>query len=88
MPFTLAFGNLVVMPVEISMATHRVCHFNPRENDEALEEHLYLLEEKREETEVQNIMHKRRLECYFNKQVKPKSFKIGDIVLKETGVTT
>lgn len=28
------------------------------------------------------------VEHYFNKRVKPRSFKAGDLVLKETGVTT
>lgn len=83
--FALAFGSEAVASVEIGMTTHRVHYFNQQENDEALEEHLKILEEKRGEAEIQNILHKRKAKHYFNKYVKPRSFKVGDLVLKETG---
>ncbi|XP_042944642.1 uncharacterized protein LOC122278528 [Carya illinoinensis] len=88
MPFALAFGSEAVVPVEIGMPTHQILHFNQRENGGVLEERLDLLEEKRVEAEAQNILHKRKTEHYFNKRVKPRSFKVGDLVFKEIGVTT
>lgn len=51
-PFALAFGSEAIALVEIGMSTHRVRNFNQMEKDEALEEHLDLLEERREEVEV------------------------------------
>lgn len=74
MPFTLAFGSEAVAPVEKGMPTYQ-------------EEHLDLLEERGEEVEVQNVLYKRRTEQYFNKLVKPRSFKVGNLVLKDTRVT-
>lgn len=58
--FALAFGSEAVAPVEIGLPTHQTHNFNQTENDEALEEHLNLLEEEREGAEIQNVLHKRR----------------------------
>lgn len=51
-------------------------------NDDWLEECLNLLEEERREVEMQTVANKIRVEWYFNRRVKPQSFKIGDLVLK------
>ncbi|XP_041011393.1 uncharacterized protein LOC121255183 [Juglans microcarpa x Juglans regia] len=84
-PFTLAFGSEVVTPVEVGLPTHRTCHFSQSENGTALKEQLDLLEEKRDE--VQNILNKGKTKRYFNKRVMPRTFRVGDLVLKEVGVT-
>ncbi|KAF5465658.1 hypothetical protein F2P56_015641 [Juglans regia] len=47
-PFTLAFGNEAVAPVEVGLPIYWTSYFNQAENNEALEEHLDLLEEKGE----------------------------------------
>lgn len=57
------------------------------ENDKALKEHLDLLDKEREAVEVRMILEKRSTEHYFNKRVRPRTFKIGDIVLRESRVT-
>lgn len=57
---TLAFGSELVAPVEVGLPTYRTRHFNQSQNDSALEEHLDILEEEREEAKVQNILNKKR----------------------------
>lgn len=86
-PFTLAFGSEAVAQVEVGLPTHQTRHFSQPENNKALEEHLDLLEEKKEEAKIQNILNKKKTESYFKERVKPRSFKVGELVLKEMEVT-
>lgn len=37
---------------------------------------------------MQKMSNKRKVERYFNRWVRPRSFKKGDLVLKQTKVTT
>lgn len=87
-PYALAYESEAVALVEVRLPTYRTHHFNLPQNDRALEEHLDLLDEEREEDEIKTILNKRKTELYFNKRVKPKTFKVGDLVLKKTWVTT
>lgn len=57
-PFTLTYGSEAVVPVEVGMPTYKVQHFNQSANDEKLEEQTNLLEEKREEAEIQMVIKK------------------------------
>lgn len=74
-----------MVPVEVGMPTYRI---QPSSNDKRLEEQLNLLEEKREEVEIWMAINKQKLEHYFNRRVKPKSFKVVNLVLKESETTT
>lgn len=40
------------------------------------------------DTKIRAATNKKKTGQYFNKMVRPRSFKVGDLVLKETGVTT
>ncbi|KAK9923538.1 hypothetical protein M0R45_031950 [Rubus argutus] len=57
-PFSLAFGAEAVVPVEINVATHRIETFDPNENEEQLCLNRDLLEERREQANLQNAEHK------------------------------
>ena len=87
-PFTLAYGCEAVAPVEIGLPSHRTSQFSPQHNNAAIEEHLDLIEEQRDMAEARTAREKLRAERYFNKRVKPRSFKVGDLVLRKSGVTT
>ncbi|XP_042969058.1 uncharacterized protein LOC122301739 [Carya illinoinensis] len=87
-PFTLAFGCKAVTPVEVGLPTYRTSHFSNAQNDKKIEEYLDLLEEEREMTKVQMLQEKKKAEQYFNKRVRPRTFKVGNLVLKKSGLTT
>lgn len=70
------------------MPTFWVQHFDPGSNNERLLEELDFLEERREKEAIRMVSSKRKVEQYFNKQVRPWSFRVGDLVLKQTRVTT
>lgn len=88
MPFTLTYGSEAVIHMEVGVPTYRVQHFDLGSNVERLKEQLDLLAERRQEAEVQMASNKRKAEHYFNKHIKPRSFKVGDLVLKQTGGMT
>lgn len=41
----------------------------------------------REEAKVRLVANKRKAEHYFIRRVKPRSFKVADLVLKRMGIT-
>ena len=75
-PFNLAFGSNVVIPIEISINSLCVAHFDSEQNEANLRANLDLLEEIREEASVKATARQRRVVQYYNKQVKVKILKI------------
>ncbi|GJV55566.1 reverse transcriptase domain-containing protein [Tanacetum coccineum] len=80
-PFSLVYGLEAVIPIEISMETKRVQDFDPKENEKRRREDLDILEEMREMTSIREAHYKQKLEGYYNKNVKPSTFKPGTYVL-------
>lgn len=87
-PFTLVYGCEAISPIEVRLPSYKISHFTPTQNNRALEEHLDLIEEKREMVRTRLLQEKMRAERYFNKRVKPKTFKVDDLFLKRSKVTT
>lgn len=58
-PFALTYESEMIVPVEVGMPNYRVQHFDQDFNNKKLEEHLYFLEERREEAKVQATINKR-----------------------------
>ena len=52
-------------------------------NDEALCLNLDLLDEKREQVLKRTKDYQRKTARYYNQKVKPRSYKLGDLVLKK-----
>jgi transposase InsO family protein len=77
-PYSLAFGVIAVIPIEIGSPSFRIQHYNLGFNSEGLKLHLDLLEEKREEARVRTSTYKAKAARYYNKKVKPRSFNTGD----------
>ncbi|GJZ82527.1 hypothetical protein Tco_0647700 [Tanacetum coccineum] len=81
-PFSLAYGSKAVIPIEISVETKRVQDFDPKENEKRQREDLDILEDKREIASIKEAHYKQKLEGYYNKNVKPFTFKPGTYVLR------
>ncbi|GJT42112.1 hypothetical protein Tco_0941977 [Tanacetum coccineum] len=79
-PFSLTYGTEVVIPVEVGMPTIRTAKVDTIKNDEALEINLDILEEKREQTAIQEARSKAKMEKYYNARVRSTSFRPGDLV--------
>ncbi|GKV26785.1 hypothetical protein SLEP1_g36020 [Rubroshorea leprosula] len=93
-PYHLAFGTEAVIPVEIGVPSFRVTHFDEgrngqllRENLDLLGENLDLLAEVREEARLRTLVYKQKLANFYNKRVRPRTFKVGDLVLRKADLT-
>ncbi|KAM2716207.1 hypothetical protein EV2_045717 [Malus domestica] len=82
-PFSLAFGTEAVVPVELEQATYRIQNYIQSKNDKQLTLNLDLVEEHRNQAHLRNVAYKQRISNYYDSRVKPRSFKVGDWVLKK-----
>ncbi|GKU90960.1 hypothetical protein SLEP1_g4897 [Rubroshorea leprosula] len=86
-PYHLAFGTEAVIPVEIRVPSFRVTHFDEGRNGQLLRANLDLFVEVREEARLRTLVYKQKLANFYNKRVRPRTFKIGDLVLRKAGLT-
>ncbi|KAM1040896.1 hypothetical protein ACFX2C_030130 [Malus domestica] len=82
-PFSLAFGTEAVVLVELEQAMFRVQNYVQSENDKQFTLNLDLVEEHRNQAHLRNVAYKQRISNYYDSRVKPRSFKVGDWVLKK-----
>ena len=81
--FALAFGIEAVAPAEVGLKSPRVEFTNAEHNEESLRLNLDLLEEKREQALKHAEDYQRKTTRYYDRKVKPNSFKPDDLVLKK-----
>ncbi|XP_022850056.1 uncharacterized protein LOC111372112 [Olea europaea var. sylvestris] len=84
-PFMLAFGLEATIPIEVSLPTIRKLETN-KETQTA--EHLDLLEEVREQASLRTASYQNRTAKHFNKKVKNRRFRAGDLVLRKAEAAT
>ncbi|KAM2391645.1 hypothetical protein ACFX1X_035244 [Malus domestica] len=77
------FVPQAVVPVELEQATFRVQNYVQSENDKLLTLNLDLVKEHRNQAHLRNVAYKQRISNYYDSRVKPRSFKVGDWVLKK-----
>ena len=82
-PFALAFGTKTVAPVEVGLKSPRVEFSSTEHNEEVLRLNLDLLEEKCEHVLKLVEDYHRKTARYYDRKVRPKSYKPGDLVLKK-----
>uniref|UniRef100_A0A2N9I550 Uncharacterized protein n=1 Tax=Fagus sylvatica TaxID=28930 RepID=A0A2N9I550_FAGSY len=82
-PFSLAYGSEAVIPLEIGLPTLRTSEWDPTRNDLAQSQALDLLEERREQAMIRLASYQQQLKKGYNKNVRPRSFQQGDLVLRK-----
>uniref|UniRef100_A0A2N9HXW1 RNase H type-1 domain-containing protein n=1 Tax=Fagus sylvatica TaxID=28930 RepID=A0A2N9HXW1_FAGSY len=87
-PFALAFGVEAVIPLEIGMPTIRTTEFTVQTNEERLGKDLDLVEEKRNLAVVRLAAYQQQMRREHNKNVKPRTFRAGDLVLRKVMANT
>ena len=80
--FALTFGTEAV-PLEVGLESPRVKFANTEHNEETLSLNLDLLEEKREQALKRVEDYQRKTTRYYDRKVRPNSFKPGNLVLKK-----
>ena len=82
-PFALAFGTGAIAPFEVGVKSPRIEFTSIKRNEEALRLNLDLLEEKREQALKRAEDYHKKTVRYYDRRVKPRSHKPGDLVLKK-----
>ncbi|GKD81695.1 reverse transcriptase domain-containing protein, partial [Tanacetum coccineum] len=67
----------------IGMPTYRTIQFNEALNEEEMWLNLDLIQERRETTAIREATYKKKVEQYYNKRVRPVSFKVKDFVYRK-----
>ena len=81
-PFALTYGMEAVIPTEIGLPTIRAA--TPEsENAELIARELDESDELQEAAEIGITSYQRRLKNSYNRQVKPRVFRPGDLVLRK-----
>ena len=81
--FALAFGTEAVDPDEVGLKSPRIELANIKHNEEVLRLNLDLLEEKCEQVLKRMEDYHRKTARYYDQRVKPRSYKLGDLILKK-----
>ena len=87
-PFALAFGVEAVIPLEIGMPTIRTIEFDFQTNEDNLLKNFDLVEERRDLATVHLAAYQHRLKREHNKNVKTRTFQVGDLVLRKIMANT
>ncbi|RDX77561.1 hypothetical protein CR513_42305, partial [Mucuna pruriens] len=85
-PYSLVYGTKVVLPIEVEIPSLRVLAEVDLEDTEWIQrrlDQLNLIEEKRLAALCHGQLYQRRIKNAFDKKVKPRVFKAGDMVLKK-----
>jgi hypothetical protein len=87
-PFTLTYGMEAVVPVEVGSPSFRVAHYNSGLNEEGMNLHLDLLQERWEDARAACAAYQRRVAKYYDKKVRPRELQVGDWVLRKVNLMT
>jgi hypothetical protein len=86
--YALAFGIEAIIPAELGSKSLRVKTFKAKTNNERLKLHLDLLQEKCDHAKITISAYQERMARYFNRKVKPRSFRVRDLVLRKVTFTS
>ncbi|XP_058208269.1 uncharacterized protein LOC131321289 [Rhododendron vialii] len=83
MPFSMAFGMEVVIPLESRFPTLKTENFDPKTNGEDVEQKLILAEEKRDDAQLKLVEYQQQVTRGYNRSVQTKTFKPDDLVWRK-----
>ena len=84
-PYSLVYGNEAVLPIEVKIQSLRVLAETKVLKEDWLKqryEQLALIDEKRAKAQYHAQGYQKKIAGAFNKNVRPRNFKEGDLVLK------
>uniref|UniRef100_A0A2N9I8K3 Uncharacterized protein n=1 Tax=Fagus sylvatica TaxID=28930 RepID=A0A2N9I8K3_FAGSY len=87
-PFRLTYGIEAVIPVEIGLTTWRTDNYDEGINDAQLRSNLDLVDEVRDQAEARTRVYQQRMARYYDRRVKHREFKVGDLVLRKVTLAT
>lgn len=79
----MAFSMEAVISIEVGLPTRRTKDFDVAVNTEATTKELDLTEGRRDLARIKIAKYQQELERGYNRSVRPRSFKIGDWVMRK-----
>jgi hypothetical protein len=81
-PFFLVHGAEAVLPVEITHEAPRIAAYDKTTSTESLQDDVDALDEARDVALARAMQYQQSLQNYHGSQVRPRSFVVGDLVLR------
>jgi hypothetical protein len=81
-PFFLVHGAEVVLLLEITLEAPRIAAYDKTTSTEALQDNVDALDEARDVALARATQYQQSLQNYHNTRVRPRSFIVGDLVLR------
>ncbi|KAK2998958.1 hypothetical protein RJ639_023927 [Escallonia herrerae] len=85
-PFLLCSGTEALLPIEVGLPMVRVLQFLEAENEENLRGNLDLIDDVRAQALDRMILIKQRVARFYNRRVRMRIFRVGDLVLRKLKV--
>ncbi|XP_065035978.1 uncharacterized protein LOC135671746 [Musa acuminata AAA Group] len=86
-PYSLSFGTEAVLPPEMVFPTPRTAGYDERVSTPGLRADLNLLEARRANAHLKDLSYKRAVARIYNRKVRPRPIKLGDLVLRRAEVS-
>ena len=83
-PFFLVHGAEAVLPIEIEHNSPRVAEYDEETSRKAMEDDVDALDEARDEVLSRVTTYQQNLKNYHSRRLRPRSFQVGDLVLRLT----
>ncbi|PON77224.1 hypothetical protein PanWU01x14_028430 [Parasponia andersonii] len=80
---SLAYGNEAMVPVEIGVSSLRRSTYEQDQNNTLMRIELDLLEERREQSQLQIASYQQRTTRYYNSKFRSRGFEVGDLILRQ-----
>ncbi|GAA0174904.1 hypothetical protein LIER_28192 [Lithospermum erythrorhizon] len=81
-PFSLIYETETILAAEVGLPTYRQAGFHEERNDQRLLEALNFTDELRDQALYKILKYKQLLARIYNRRVKNRQFRIGDLVLR------
>ena len=85
--FNLAYGTEAMILLEIGLSSARIEQYSEPRNSECQRVDLDLLLEARQQAQLRMAAYQQRVVRYYNTKVKPKVFRLGDLILRKIKVS-
>jgi hypothetical protein len=80
--FFLVYGSEVVLPTDVAFGAPRIQHYDEGAAEETREVNLDSIEEHRVAALTRHTRYEQQLRCYHDRNVRERSFNVGDLVLR------
>jgi hypothetical protein len=86
-PFFLVYGSEVVLPTDLAFGAPCIQHYEEGTTKEMRKVDLGSIEEHRIAALMRHTRHEQQLHCYHDRNVRERSFNVGDLVLRRIQTT-